>query len=735
MADISDDRLMPLAAAMGMNISLGSAMPAAAPSPLRFNERRASVGAGATGAAPVAMSATESVVALLGMMLDSLERIVNVLVETFNQNKEIADADLRARAEAAQDAKEASAFPVGEDSVEALEEEDTAPQPVAAKEKKGGFFAPIIALLATGIGGIVASLTTFFAPVLAGLSSLGTAFATFALPVTAIIAALWAAYEIFKRLDFTAILKPLAKYFNILKDIVMTVGQVAFKGIMVAGKALVEILGLAYIGFQKLFDVIAMVLQPVLDGLALALTPLVDMFGEWWEATKPLVVGLGDFFDTLLRADSVILELGRVLKNAFLRLVANIWNAIAGALPSFLGMDKMEVPEKYTVTTKEDAPKEDAPREDAPREDAPSEEYTTPPPEAGTVGPLINQPIPDTGGSQTQFGGYIPGHLFDDAGPAPVIASVDIPPKVAPLDHAPAAAAAENYASGPTGMTPTKQMIMDHEGVRHTPYKDSLGLWTVGVGHLIGDGKTLPDSMNRTFSDAEVFDMFNEDYEHHAKFARQIPGYNKLGTPAQGALEDLTFNMGPVWYKKWPILTGQLSAGDNQGAAQNLRGSKWYRQVGPGRGNKISGLIAADRGASSPSPVVSGNRVSPFSDTVGGRGAGRGSASPSIVAGGLAPSTTLPLSTAPSFAAQDAVTVPMQLPSAPGLSRSGAGVATATAKHASQTEAAPMIVANVGGPSGPAAPAAPPQLMPFPIVVNAHSEDQTLRALQSVNNV
>ena len=31
----------------------------------------------------------------------------------------------------------------------------------------------------------------------------------------------------------------------------------------------------------------------------------------------------------------------------------------------------------------------------------------------------------------------------------------------------------------------TKAMIIEHEGIRYEPYKDSVGLWTVGVGHLI----------------------------------------------------------------------------------------------------------------------------------------------------------------------------------------------------------------------------------------------------------
>ena len=35
-------------------------------------------------------------------------------------------------------------------------------------------------------------------------------------------------------------------------------------------------------------------------------------------------------------------------------------------------------------------------------------------------------------------------------------------------------------------------LIKHHEGVRNTPYQDPIGLWTVGVGHLMGNGKVRP---------------------------------------------------------------------------------------------------------------------------------------------------------------------------------------------------------------------------------------------------
>tara|TARA_B110000503_G_scaffold138833_1_gene225797 strand:- start:767 stop:1759 length:993 start_codon:yes stop_codon:yes gene_type:complete len=135
-----------------------------------------------------------------------------------------------------------------------------------------------------------------------------------------------------------------------------------------------------------------------------------------------------------------------------------------------------------------------------------------------------------------------------------------------------------------------KKMIINHEGMRNKPYKDSLGLWTVGVGHLIGDGKSLPKEWDREFSQEEIMKMFDDDYAHHRTAAQKIPGFSKLDTSGQGALTDLTFNMGPSWIKKWPKLQEQMANLDLAGAASNLEGSKWYAQV-KSRGPTVVDLL------------------------------------------------------------------------------------------------------------------------------------------------
>ena len=134
-----------------------------------------------------------------------------------------------------------------------------------------------------------------------------------------------------------------------------------------------------------------------------------------------------------------------------------------------------------------------------------------------------------------------------------------------------------------------KAMIIGHEGVRNHPYKDSLGLWTVGVGHLIGDGKSLPKEMDRKFSDSEISEMFEIDYAKHKKIAEGTPGYNKANKAGQGAMIDLGFNMGK-WWPKWPNTSKALKAGDFNAAARGLEDSKWYTQVG-NRAKTIVSLI------------------------------------------------------------------------------------------------------------------------------------------------
>ena len=163
--------------------------------------------------------------------------------------------------------------------------------------------------------------------------------------------------------------------------------------------------------------------------------------------------------------------------------------------------------------------------------------------------------------------------------------------KLAPVAKPEAKPAAAAPAQKISGMEDAKQMVIAHEGIRLQPYKDTKGLWTVGVGHLIGDGHTLPPDMNRQFTKQEVMDMFESDFAKHVKIAEQTPGYDKANAAGKAAFVDLAFNMGK-WWPKFPTTSKALEKGDFASAAQGLQNSAWYTQVG-NRGPKIVALVSS----------------------------------------------------------------------------------------------------------------------------------------------
>ena len=130
-----------------------------------------------------------------------------------------------------------------------------------------------------------------------------------------------------------------------------------------------------------------------------------------------------------------------------------------------------------------------------------------------------------------------------------------------------------------------KSFVELNEGRENTPYKDTKGLWTVGVGHLIG--KTLPkeftnsDGTPKKLSDTEVDRLFEMDYEKHKQDATQLPMYNELDSKGKQALIDLSFNMGSSKFneKKWPKFFAALKAKDLDKAALELKDSNWFTDV------------------------------------------------------------------------------------------------------------------------------------------------------------
>jgi lysozyme len=110
------------------------------------------------------------------------------------------------------------------------------------------------------------------------------------------------------------------------------------------------------------------------------------------------------------------------------------------------------------------------------------------------------------------------------------------------------------------------KMIMHHEGVRLKPYRCPANLWTVGVGHLIGDGKSLPQEWDRQFTMEEVNDILKKDLNRfEAGVLRLCP--NGLTQSRFDALVSFSFNVGLGSLQRSTIRR-RHNRGDYEGAAE-----------------------------------------------------------------------------------------------------------------------------------------------------------------------
>jgi lysozyme len=113
-------------------------------------------------------------------------------------------------------------------------------------------------------------------------------------------------------------------------------------------------------------------------------------------------------------------------------------------------------------------------------------------------------------------------------------------------------------------------LIKRFEGVRYKPYRCPAGLWTVGVGHLIGDGKQLLDGYNKTFTEREVDELLRKDL---ARFERGVtmlfPVSYRFTQGAYDALVSFSFNLGLGALQRSTVRSALLR-GDKTMAGESL---------------------------------------------------------------------------------------------------------------------------------------------------------------------
>lgn len=152
--------------------------------------------------------------------------------------------------------------------------------------------------------------------------------------------------------------------------------------------------------------------------------------------------------------------------------------------------------------------------------------------------------------------------------------------------------------------------MKNYEGKSWTAYKDADG-YSIGYGHKIKPGEEWLKTATITPEYAQ--ELLRKDVAEHTKAASMIPGFYSYNAKTQEALINMTYNMGPTWYKKWPRLMTAISTGNNEEIAKEIRGTNYANQV-KGRAEDMIKLLTdgkvTSNGSGNTPPLVTSNSQS-----------------------------------------------------------------------------------------------------------------------------
>jgi lysozyme len=145
----------------------------------------------------------------------------------------------------------------------------------------------------------------------------------------------------------------------------------------------------------------------------------------------------------------------------------------------------------------------------------------------------------------------------------------------------------------------TKELLLARlprtEGRRRKPYKDTVGKWTVGVGHNISDrglpGYAVVELIEKQeLSDETISRILSDDIDKVLVDCNAIPVFKNLNVVRQSVLADMVFNMGLGTVLQFQNTLSYVAKGDWKNAATNMLKSKWAGQVG-NRANELARLM------------------------------------------------------------------------------------------------------------------------------------------------
>jgi lysozyme len=135
------------------------------------------------------------------------------------------------------------------------------------------------------------------------------------------------------------------------------------------------------------------------------------------------------------------------------------------------------------------------------------------------------------------------------------------------------------------------KIVAKHEGVVLEPYKDSLGISTIGIGRNLEDrgitdgelmhmNRDLEDVINNGLTEEEAYYLCINDIKNVEKeLVAKKPIVLQLDEARQMCLVDMGFNMGVPRLMKFVNMWEAIEKVDFQWAGEEMLDSRWAKQV------------------------------------------------------------------------------------------------------------------------------------------------------------
>ena len=119
-------------------------------------------------------------------------------------------------------------------------------------------------------------------------------------------------------------------------------------------------------------------------------------------------------------------------------------------------------------------------------------------------------------------------------------------------------------------LTGLEKDIINDEGWKNRPYKDTLGIETVGVGFNLTNG--IPDQV--------ILYWLKYNIDHCKKELHGFAWYDKLSERRKEVLINMVYNMGIVRFSTFKKMIQYIIEDHYELAAMEMLNSKWSTQVG-----------------------------------------------------------------------------------------------------------------------------------------------------------